>query len=310
MTTRLILDPPRFRKSFTHPPESFFFGSFLLSIAVIIGGIQLYGITLGPEVERKWLIPTIRILYWLYASVSLLNAIIQYWVFIQRTPARPIPMNPSWFLPIYSAMLTGTIASVIAPSQPPHHRLPIIISGIAYKGFGWTVAFVFIVLYIARLLEAGLPPPSLRPAMFIPVGSAAYTVVAFIGNARAIPRDYGYFATHPHAADSLQATALFFGVILWLVAFWLFALAVLSCFAGIKEMRFSSAWWAFIFPNVGFMLATAEIGREVESEGILWVASGMTGVVVIMWLVTVGACGKAVVEKRVLWPGRDEDKDM
>ncbi|KAF2661316.1 hypothetical protein K491DRAFT_647624 [Lophiostoma macrostomum CBS 122681] len=319
MTTRLILSPARFRKSFTHPPESFFIGSYLLTIATILGGTQLYGLTL-PSTPQLWLIPVLRIFYWLYASISLLNAIIQYFLFITRTPSRPIPMNPSWFLPGYSAMLTGTIASLIAPSQPPHHRVPIIVSGAAYKGFGWTISLILLVMYITRLLESGLPHPDLRPAMFIPVGSAAYTVVAFIGLARAIPRGYGWFAEKPGAADALQAVALFSGVMLWVVAFWLFGIAVLGCGVGAwralvhskhgNEMRFTMAWWGFVFPNVGFTVATVEIGKELGSEAVLWVGSVMTALLVLVWLAMVGVCVRAVWRGRVVFPGKDEDKDM
>ncbi|KAF2869938.1 voltage-dependent anion channel [Massariosphaeria phaeospora] len=306
MTTRLLLFPHRFKHSFHHPTESFFFGSFWLSIAVILCGTQLYGVS--PT--RPWLIPALRISYWIYATISLLNAIQQYWLFMRRAPAKPVPMNPAWFLPGYSAMLTGTVASIIAGSQPPEHRLPVIVSGCAFQGFGWLLSCIWIGMYVARLMESGLPPPDVRPGMFIPVGTAAYTIVALIGQARAIPPEHAYFAAHPGAAETLQTLALFVGVFLWLFSFWLFAVAVLACVAGIPEMGFTLSWWAFVFPNVGFAVATVEIGRELGSQGVLWVGSGMTVGLVVVWLFTAGACVRAVVKRRILWPGRDEDKDM
>jgi tellurite resistance protein TehA-like permease len=135
MTLRFFLDRPRFLRSFVHPREAFFFGSFWLSMATILGCIQLYGITYGPA--PSWLIDAVHILYWLYAAVTMLNCVQQYWLFIHRTPARPVPFSPSWFLPTYSAMLTGTLASLIAPEQPPERRMVIIVSGCAYQGYGW-----------------------------------------------------------------------------------------------------------------------------------------------------------------------------
>lgn len=308
MLTRAILDFPRFKRSFVHPPESFFFGSFWLSISVILGGIQLYGLTQGPG--GAWLVAAIRILYWIYAACSLLNAIQQYWVFIIRTPRHPIPFNPSWFLAGYSAMLTGTIASLIAPSQLPEHRVPIIVSGCAYQGFGWLISMVLIVMYIIRLMECGLPPPPVRPGMFIPVGSAAYTIIALIGQARAIPPSYGYFAAHPSSADTLQTLALFVGIFLWIFSFWLFAIAVLACVWAVPHMGFALPWWAFIFPNVGFTVATVMLGRELESDGVLWVGSVMTIGLVAIWCFTAGMCVRAVMRGEIVWPGRDEDKDM
>jgi len=308
MLTRMIIEPQHFMKSFLRHPECFFFGSFFLSIATIIGSIQVYAIGLGPA--NTWVVTAVRVLYWIYAAISLGNSIQQYFMFFQRSQAKPVTMNPAWFLPGYSAMLTGTIASLIAGTQPSTHRMSIIVSGCAFQGFGWIISLAWITIYANHMMQHGLPPPSLRPGMFIPVGSAGFTIVALIGQARALPRDYGYFASHPAAVDALQAVALFVGIFLWLFTFWLFSIAVLACLSGIKKMRFTLSWWAFVFPNVGFTIATIEIGQELQSEGILWVGSIMSIFVVMIWLVCVVSCVRAVVMKRIMWPGMDEDKDM
>lgn len=178
------------------------------------------------------------------------------------------------------------------------------------QGFGWLISLVLIVMYIVRLMEKGLPPPAVRPGMFIPVGSAAYTVIALIGQARAIPTSYGYFAAHPSAAETLQVIALFISIFLWLFSFWLFCIAALACVWAIPQMGFSLPWWAFIFPNVGFTVATVEIGRELGSEGILWVGSVMTILLVAIWLFTAFMCVRAVAMKQIIFPGKDEDRDM
>ncbi|KAH7385850.1 voltage-dependent anion channel [Pyrenochaeta sp. MPI-SDFR-AT-0127] len=308
MAIRAILFTTHFKRSFLHPQESFFFGAFWLSISVIIGCIQVYGITRGPG--HPWLVDTVYVLYWMYAGCSLVNSIFQYWVLIRWSIVRPIPFLPSIFLAGYPAMLTGTIASLIAGSQPPERALAVIVSGCAYQGFGWLISFVAIVALIRNLLDHGLPPPAMRPGMFIPVGACAYTVVALMGLAMSIPNSPldGYFASHPMAAETLQILALFIGVFLWLFAFWLFAIAFLANISVIGKMPFSLTWWAFIFPNVGFTIATSTIGRELESEAILWVASVMTILLVAIWFVSAIGCCMAVWQGKIVWPGRDEDK--
>lgn len=306
---RLALHPKHFLGSFTNPQESLFLGSFWLSVSVIIGGIQSYGITLGPA--YPWLVDTVYLLYWVYAGCSLLNFVFQYWVLIAWSTVRPIPYSPSIFLAGYSAMLTGTIASLIAKSQPEGRRMGIIVSGTGYQGFGWCISFIAIASAVRTLLDNGLPPPQLRPGMFIPVGTCAYTIVAFLGMANAIPADMqdGYFARHTSAPETLRVLALFVGIFLWLFAFWLFAIAFLGNISVMGNMPFSLTWWAFIFPNIGFMLSTAMIGREVESEAVLWVASVMTVCLVGIWLVAAVGCIKAVWSGRIVWPGQDEDKN-
>ncbi|CAO2650248.1 Nn.00g015400.m01.CDS01 [Neocucurbitaria sp. VM-36] len=308
MAARATLYPLHFKRSFLHPQESFFFGAFWLSICVIIGGIQVYGITHGPG--YLWLVNAVYVLYWMYAACSLLNSVFQYWVLIQWSIVRPIPYLPSIFLAGYSAMLTGTIASLIAGSQPPHRAVHIIVSGCAYEGFGWLKSLIAIVAFIRNILDHGLPPPAMRPGMFIPVGAVAYTIVALLGQATAIPGppSYGYFADYPAAAEILRVVALFIGIFLWVFTFWLFVIAFLGNISVVGKMPFSLTWWAFIFPNVGFTIATSMIGRELGSEGILWVASAMTILLVAIWLFSAIGCIRAVWQGKIVWPGQDEDK--
>jgi tellurite resistance protein TehA-like permease len=309
MLARFYLYPVHFRKALTNPAESFFIGSFYLSVSVILGGIQVYGVQYGPR--WRWLVDAVYALYWVYASLSLCNSIAQYSILILRSTVRPVPFTPSMFLAGYSAMLTGTIASLVAPYQPPGRAVNVIFSGLAFQGFGWLISSVCIVYFIRLLLDKGLPPPSLRPALFIPVGSVAYTIVVIIGLANAIP-DHGYFAQdrHPTAKEICIVMALVVSVFMWLFSFWMFVIAVVGNVWGIKNIKFGLSWWAFIFPNVGFMLGTTAIGQELESEGILWVASAITIGLVAIWLVSAAGCVRAVWTRRIVWPGKDEDKDV
>jgi tellurite resistance protein TehA-like permease len=208
-------------------------------------------------------------------------------------------------------MLTGTVASLIVDSQPGRRVMPIVVSGVAYQGFGWCISFIAVVAYVRNVLDNGFPPAQLRPGLFIPVGSCAYTIVALIGLANAVSEgtEASYFARHPAAPEILRVLALFTGVFLYVFAFWLFAIAFWGNVSVVGRMPFSLTWWAFIFPNVGFTLSTSMLGKELESEGILWVASVMTVLLVVIWLVTVVGCVMAVWKREIVWPGRDEDRN-
>lgn len=63
-----------------------------------------------------------------------------------------------------------------------------------------------------------------------------------------------------------------------------------------------------MFPNVGFTIATIRIGEQFESEGILWVGSLMTILLVGMWIFVFACHVRAVVQRVILMPGKDEDK--
>lgn len=313
MATRFAVAPRHTLRALLHPPEMFAFGAFLLSIAVLLGEIQVYAIrgqmgTRGPA--WLWLIDAIHILYWIYAGCALFTASLQYFLFVWRRPSTPLPMQSSWFLSAFSVMLTGTVAALISETQPPARRLPIAVAGVLYQGFGWIFGFLLTVIFMQRLMEDGLPPPAKRPGLFIPIAVVGYTITALMGLARTLPRDYGYFASHPGAVDSLQAVALFVGIFLWLFGFWWFAFALLSCLVSIPHMGFSLSWWVAIFPNVGYTLATIQLGLQLESEAILWVTSVMAILLVVVLIATWATCMWSVITRRIMWPGKDEDKEL
>ena len=303
---RFIRTPTALRTSLMHPTESLFFPCSLLSVATILLNTSAYGVSeSGP-----WLPDALRVCFWIYAAFSILSAIVQFFVLFCGAHLPIHSMTPGWILPIFPLMLIGTLASSISPHQSPEHRLPILVAGVTCQGLGWIVASLVYPLYLGRLMQDGLPAPAMRPGMFIAVGPAGYTTVAIIGMAHAIPEDYGYFAAHPMASEVLKIMALWIGIWIWAVGFWFFAFSLLAVLVPAMKwrLRFSMTWWSFVFPNVGFTIGTAMIGQELESEGIQWVASALTICLVVVWFVVIYAQISAVVRRKILWPGRDEDK--
>ncbi|KAF2491425.1 hypothetical protein BU16DRAFT_529947 [Lophium mytilinum] len=285
ITARFILFPRAFRKSLHNPAESLFYPCFWLSISTVILGIQAYGVpACGP-----WLPVVLRIIFWIYVACTFSVAVVQYYFLFTAANLTFHSMTPAWILPVFPVMLSGTIASLIAPDQPPEQRLPIIVAGVTFQGLGILVSMIMYPIYLGHLMTDGLPAIDLRPGMFISVGPPSFTTLALIGMANALPPNYGFFATHPIAIEVLQTMALFTGCFLWALGFWL--------------------WWAFVFPNVGFTIATIDIGRGFESEGILWLGSVMTVLIVVTWCFVFFSHVRAVLRHKILWPGRDEDKD-
>lgn len=207
-------------------------------------------------------------------------------------------------------MIGGTLAVLIAPEQHPTHRMAVILAGVAFQGLGWMVAFLMYAAYIQRLMAFGLPAPNLRPGMMISVGPPAFTGLALIGLSQAIPPNQSFFATRPYAVQDLQALALFAAIFLWVLAFWFFCITTISLIMGIRQMNFHLVWWGLVFPNVGFNIATIKIGEQLQSEGILWVASAMTILLVAMWIFVLCTQIRAVLRKEILMPGKDEDTQV
>ncbi|KAM3422389.1 hypothetical protein BST61_g2743 [Cercospora zeina] len=316
ITARFVLYPGTLRASLMHPTEALFFPTFWLAAVNIVNGMQVYGVeSLRHRVEShgggEWLITTLRILFWAYLAATFVVAVLQYLYLFSAKPHRLTiqSMTPAWILPIFPVMLSGTLASSLAPDQPVDHRLSVILAGLTMQGLGWMVSLMVYAIYLHRLMQFGLPAPNLRPGMFISVGPPSFTGLALIGMSQALPSDVGYFVERPGAVMVLQTVADFVAVFLWSLSFWFFCVTALSLLAGVKRMSFHLVWWAFVFPNVGFTLATIRIGQQLKSEAILWIASAMTILLVMMWIFVFVAHVRAVLQQRIMMPGMDEDKD-
>lgn len=208
--TRFRMHRGTFRKAMAHPTESLFIPTFFLSIVNIFNGAQAYGI----PAAGVWLNTTLRVCFWTYLACAILLAVGQY-LQLFSAPSEQLTiqsMTPSWLLPIFPAMLSGTFASQIAPSQPPAAATAIIFAGVTMQGLGWMVSFLMCSAYIQRLMQYGFPAPNMRPGMFIAVGPPSFTSLALIGMSSAIPEDYGYFAANPGSAQTFRSMALIVSV--------------------------------------------------------------------------------------------------
>lgn len=189
ITYRFICtEPGTLSLSLHHPHESFFFGTFWVSIALILYCIQVYGVpSSGP-----WLVKALEVLFWTYAGCAILVAVFQYHVIFDTRKLPVVDALPSWILPIYPFLVLGPLSAVLEYSQPQDSALPIstnapisnhylsanhvlqclVIGGICFQGLGWGIALIMYSIYVTRLINSELPEPSKRPAMYVAVGPA------------------------------------------------------------------------------------------------------------------------------------------
>ncbi len=309
MLTRFIVRPRVINKSMHHPPEALFFGAFWVSLALILNCTQIYGVpACGP-----WLVTALRVSFWLYAALVLLVAIFQYAKIFVAERMQVSDAMPAWILPMYPFLVLGPLAATLAPSQPREHAILMLVGGIMFQGLGWMATLFMYTIYVLRLMSSEIPSPPTRPGMFIGVGPAGYTSQAFVALGvqaqKILPDNYMGDLSVP-CGDVLRILGLTAGLFVWLLAFWFFALTLWGIVEGFRDMSFTLAWWAFIFPNVGLILATIQIGNAVESQPIKILTAIMTILIVVVWLVVAGACIKAVVLGEIMSPGKDEDKDI
>ncbi|KAK6433297.1 hypothetical protein LTR95_010524 [Oleoguttula sp. CCFEE 5521] len=311
LITRWVTKPSTIRKCFTTPPECLLYGAWWLSLATIMMCTQRYG---GPHCG-PWLDVAMRVCFWFYAACSFLSTTAQFIVIGHYTANFRLGSNSGVLLTVLHAMLTGTVASVVASTQPPHQRVPILIAGIGFQGYGWILSMLYMGHIMGWILENGWPPLNARPGLFMLVGTSGYTITVLLGSARSIPIGYGYFATHPSAPEVLTIVADWSSVFLWIFTFWAFCVALFISLADMfvrrphppglpltTNMMYNNIWWASIFGNVGFTIGTIYLGQDFESEVVLWVSTVMVALLVVMWVVNLVAMGKAIVVSMFLRP--------
>lgn len=108
----------------------------------------------------------------------------------------------------------------------------------------------------------------------------------------------------------VQGIGIVSGFFIILFAFWFFCITTIAVLFGLRRMTFTLNWWAFIFPNAGLCLAAIQMGRALDSSGINGFCSGLTLLLVVMWLLTAGFCVRALWRGDIMWPGKDEDRTM
>ena len=168
ITYRFVHDPRALRLSLHHPHESFFFGTFWVSIALILYNVQQYGTpSCGP-----WLVKTLEVCFWGYAGCAMLVAIFQYHVIFDEEKLPVHHAMPAWILPVYPFLILGPLGSTLLYSQPQEAALPIFIGSLMFQGLGWMFAFIIYTIYLTRLIGGEMPEGSKRPGMMVAVGPA------------------------------------------------------------------------------------------------------------------------------------------
>jgi tellurite resistance protein TehA-like permease len=327
MAWRFVLVPRKLLASLHHPVEGLFHGTYWVSVALILNCSYVYGnADTGP-----WFAKALEVCFWMYCGIAFIIGVLQYSMFFRLERLNVVDAVPAWIFPIYPLLVVGTLAGTILPGQPNGPSWRIFIGGVLLQGLAWVVSFLMYAIYMQRLMTGNLPSPATRPGMYVSVGPAGeflpgsksdtegadqilgYTAAGLISLANQAPTFIGadYWTGSPTSdGDVVRIVGIMAGLFVILFAYWFFFITTVAVLAGIRKMKFSLNWWAFIFPNAGLTLATIQAGKVLNSKAINGIASALTILLVIMWLVTAVFCIRALYRGEIMWPGTDEDKTM
>ncbi|KAN0064292.1 hypothetical protein ACQY0O_002478 [Thecaphora frezii] len=311
---RFTLSPASVMGVLRHPLESVFVGPLLLAYATLINGAS----TIAGRDASVGVQTMLRVFFWTYTTVSLLQSFVSYAILWNEGKQKLGALMPGWVLPIFPSMLVGTVANAVIPTQPAERAYEIAIAGCTFQGLGFAFSCFMYALLFLRLMTHGLPHVNHRPGLFMCAGPPSFTILALLGMAqessRFLPAN-GVLGMEPEQVTSiLVVLATIVSIMLWLLAAWWFCFALVSIVLGIVQhpthMTFVLAWWAFIFPNVGFTIATKVLGEVLDVKAIVDVATTLTVFLMVAWPTVACFMLEGVLARRIMWFGKDEDRDL
>jgi len=291
-----------FKASLTHEREGFFFPTFFLTLATLINTTYRYAIPPG-DTHLNW---GIQVAFWSYMIITFALAVGQYSFVFRVHNLEVKTMMPTWILPIFPIMLTGTIASVIASTQPAAISPAIVYCGLAAQGLGMSVAFLMYGHMVGRLMSFGLPGREHRPGLYMCVGPPAFTCLAFIGMANGLPDNFDQDSNGIVDVGFIRQIAVLAGVYLWGLALWWWGIATVAILSK-RPKYFHLGWWASVFPNTGFVLSTITLANALDSDILKGFATFMSVCVVLTYSFVLFHMIRAVLKYEIMGPGQDED---
>lgn len=223
-------------------------------------------------------------------------------------------MTPVWIFPAYPLLLVGPFAGFLSGQQHGVRAVEIIVGGVTVQGIGFMVSLTIYAAYIYRLMTQKLPTEGTRPAMFISVGPAGFTVAALITMGQNLPGVIApdFMGNGEFTAQVTRILANWTGVWLWGLAVWFFFVSVGAHWTTISHgrLQFAMTWNSFIFPNTGLGLGTFAVARALDNNKAIEIVGAVILVGLILgWLFVIGMMIRAVYLKHLLWPQKQEDRD-
>ena len=275
-----------------HPSESLYVGTVPMAWATIVNMTIYSGAQFGTGIVTfAW------IGWWADVVMSITTCFLVTYLMISRHEHSNLKEASSlWLLPVVSAAVASTSASVLIPHLSTEHAYTTMLVAYALWGFGVFLASMILMLYLQRLIFHHLPPKQLIVSIWLPIGYLGQGVNAIISLGKEAQTLFPKLAAERGGdfvlgtgGDLFYFSGLLFGIIFWGFSMWWLMIAI---FAVLDHLRtgfpFSMGWYSFVFPVGSLALGTLALGEglnapffSVLGEIMAWGAIAMYILVVI-----------------------------
>ncbi|CAG8955649.1 hypothetical protein HYFRA_00009603 [Hymenoscyphus fraxineus] len=333
ITLRFRWNPGSFESSFKSPSESLFIPAFVTirTISVSrssltpnrVGTILINMAQYGIPRTGEWFQTVMQVCFWSYALATFLASSGMYLI-IWSTQTFPIhTMTPIWIFPAYPALMIAPLASNIIASLPNAtaaariNSIAIAYGAVCIQGTGFMVSLMIYSAFIYRLMTQKLPRESTRPGMFVSVGPSGFTAVGIVKLGSALEKimPNGWLG-HPDAAFFLRLLSIMVGLWIWGLCLWFFLVSVGAHWQLVllkkekHQIHFDMTWYSYVFPNTALISATLAIGKALGSKAIQIFGTVLSALLVGLWIIVFCMMIRALVFKRLLWPGRVDGSEI
>ncbi|KAF5352177.1 hypothetical protein D9758_009221 [Tetrapyrgos nigripes] len=272
------------------PVKGIFVPLIVLSFATIIIGTINYAHPSGHVTSAS-----IYALFWVYVAFACITCIPMLMIWFNK------PHDLNKFTPAYaffdfpnglsapSLMLVGVVAfNVLRTMDPADTRaVGVLFVGYFFQGLGTFMTFIYIVIYIIRIMTTGFLDGHQANGAFVACGPPGFTALALINlgqHARKILDVHDLIT--PQAGEIWYASSVMTALMLYGLAVFLFFFGVLPYWFKVhKHLNEILGCWALTFPNVGWINCTSTLGQVLHIPGFRIVHFFMTCVIFITWCI-------------------------
>ncbi|TFK52714.1 hypothetical protein OE88DRAFT_1292460 [Heliocybe sulcata] len=286
MSTLLIqalLYPRQALRLIKDPVKGIFVPLCVLSFATIIIGTINYAVPSG-HVHPGFIYD----LFWVYVTFSLVVCLPMLMIWFNK-PHDLTTFTPAWAFLVFPMMLVGVVAfnalRVIPPEDP--RALGVLLVGYFFQGLGFFVTFIYICIYIIRIMTTGFLDGHQANGAFVACGPPGFTALALINlGDRAMEILPHHNLVSPAAGEIWYASSVMAGLLLFGLAVFFFVFGALPYWFKLhKHLSEILGCWALTFPNVGWINVIKVLGDVFHIEGFYVLHVVMTVVICITWAV-------------------------
>jgi tellurite resistance protein TehA-like permease len=182
---------------------------------------------------------------------------------------------------------TGALLLAHVPSG--QERLTLLLGLYALLGLSLVIGLLTLALVYGRLVHSGPPAVQAAPTVWIMLGIVGQSITAanLLGTQAGIVVD-------ARTAFGLHLAGIVYGAAMAGFAVLLFTLATaLTVHAARRGLRFSLAWWSFTFPVGTLVTGLSDWGTAVGDRPVQALATGLYGVLLLIWLLVVTGTARA-----------------